>query len=154
MPSHEPTHGSGRGACTNAVGFSAAGGAGLAGGNAGSSTGGGGSGSSIVSAGFSEGVWAKAMTRARSGGGGSAGRGDAPVNTSQTAARARARLTACCPSSRPASIPSLARSFRRLCHGTSHEVDPPYLCDNDLTIARNNPEIKLADQLPKDADPE
>src|SRR5213596_3470283 len=77
MPSHEPTHGSARGDCTNAVGFSAAGGAGIAGGNAGNSTGAGGSGSSVASAGFSDGACANGMRRARSGGGGSGGRGDA-----------------------------------------------------------------------------
>ena len=114
MPSHEPTHGSARGDCTNAVGFSAAGGAGIAGGNAGNSTGVGGSGSSVASAGFSDGACANGMRRARSGGGGSGGRGDAaPTSANQTAPRASARLTACCPSSRRASFRSSQTSSRR-----------------------------------------
>src|SRR5947199_158821 len=66
-----------------AVGLSAAGGVGTADGNAGRSTGGRGSGRSITTAGFSDGAWAHGITRARSGSGGSSGRGAAPIRSPQ-----------------------------------------------------------------------
>lgn len=92
MPSQAPTHGSLRGVSMKATGFGTAGGATAMSGRVGSATGTGGSVSSTVTGGLSSGALAKGTSRARSGPGGSAGRGVAPARASHSASRPSARV--------------------------------------------------------------
>jgi arylsulfatase A-like enzyme len=45
------------------------------------------------------------------------------------------------------------RFYGYLCQAKAHNFYPPYLWDNDRQVKLQNPEIKLPDKLPKDADP-
>src|SRR5439155_25409020 len=82
-PVHAPMHGSARGACTKAAGFSPAGTTMPAGGSAGNPIGGGGTGASASTGGLSSGATTNGTRAARSGGGGVSGTGLAPARPKQ-----------------------------------------------------------------------